>query len=273
MLQATDLHLGSRLRGVSGIIQSGQITHLIGPNGAGKSTLLAILAGMLRPAQGQVLFRRSFCCSEPSAIGDSVASLERDTPEYQALSACSVAQLARLRGYLPQQHYPSLDLPVYQYIHTYLRQPFTADTELVVRELTTRLSLEPKLSCMISHLSGGEWQRVRLVSILLQVWPTLLDAPRLLLLDEPMTALDIAYQAVFNTLLGELKETGLTIVMTGHDLNHTLAQADQVWIIDHGRCVAQGNTMQVMTEARLQSVYGVPFRRVHIEGRDLLLTS
>ncbi|MGL5282426.1 MAG: ATP-binding cassette domain-containing protein, partial [Plesiomonas shigelloides] len=49
MLQATDLHLGSRLCGVSGIIQPAQITHLIGPNGAGKSTLLAILAGMLHP--------------------------------------------------------------------------------------------------------------------------------------------------------------------------------------------------------------------------------
>ncbi|MGL4467350.1 MAG: ATP-binding cassette domain-containing protein, partial [Plesiomonas shigelloides] len=55
MLQATDLHLGSRLCGVSGIIQPAQITHLIGPNGAGKSTLLAILAGMLHPEQGQVL--------------------------------------------------------------------------------------------------------------------------------------------------------------------------------------------------------------------------
>lgn len=267
MLQATDLHLGSRLRGVSGIIQPAQITHLIGPNGAGKSTLLAILAGMLHPAQGQVLL------SHTASLGAvSTNHLSGSALRPRPLSSCSVAQLARLRGYLPQQQYPGLDLPVYQYIHTYLRHPLTAETTLAVRELTCRLSLESKLSCMISHLSGGEWQRVRLVSILLQVWPTLSGAPRLLLLDEPMTALDIAYQAVFNTLLKELKQAGLTIVMTGHDLNHTLAQADQVWLIERGRCVAQGNTAQVMTEERLSSVYQVPFRRIQVEDRELLLT-
>ncbi|SUB63680.1 Vitamin B12 import ATP-binding protein BtuD [Plesiomonas shigelloides] len=268
MLQATDLHLGSRLCGVSGIIQPAQITHLIGPNGAGKSTLLAILAGMLHPEQGQVLLNDV----TPLRVTSRHPHLNTDYEKPRPLSSCSVAQLARLRGYLPQQQYPGLDLPVYQYIHTYLRHPLTAETELAVRELTRRLSLEPKLSCMISHLSGGEWQRVRLVSILLQVWPTLSGAPRLLLLDEPMTALDIAYQAVFNTLLGELKDAGLTIVMTGHDLNHTLAQADLVWLIENGRCVAQGNTAQVMTEARLSAVYQVPFRRVQVEGRELLLT-
>lgn len=101
--------------------------------------------------------------------------------------------------------------------------------------LSECLGLSDKLSRPMSHLSGGEWQRVRLAAVLLQIWPTLNPQGYLLLLDEPMSSLDIRQQAALDGLLSELCAAGVTVIASAHDLNHTLFHADDVWMLSQGR--------------------------------------
>ncbi|MGL4930284.1 MAG: ATP-binding cassette domain-containing protein [Plesiomonas sp.] len=252
MLTLLDISLNRRLQQISGQIEPHKITHLIGPNGAGKSTLLAVMAGMLMPEKGCV------CYTYNQKNCD--------------ISTLSLRELTGIRGFLSQQQFPAMDIPVFQYIYAHYQGVASPDVEAVIIMLTERLLLADKLQRRISQLSGGEWQRVRLVSILLQVWPSINTTVSMLFLDEPMTALDVAHQVIVNDLLKILKSKGLTIVMTGHDLNHTLCNADQVWIIQEGMRVAYGDTGTVMTEQQLSSTYGVPFKRITVEGREVLLT-
>ncbi|MGL5006639.1 MAG: vitamin B12 ABC transporter ATP-binding protein BtuD [Plesiomonas sp.] len=252
MLTLLSVCLNKRLKHISGQIEPNKITHLIGPNGAGKSTLLAVMAGMLTPDNGSVRYI-------DNGINEDITQL-------------SLHELARFRGYLVQQQLPAMDIPVYQYIYAHYQGVASSVVETTIIMLTDKLLLTDKLPRRISQLSGGEWQRVRLVSVFLQVWPTINPAMKLLFLDEPMTALDVAHQVIINDLLKTLIIQGVTIIMTGHDLNHTLCNADNVWVISEGLCIAYGNTDSIMTEALLSSTYGVPFKCMSIEGRKILLT-
>ena len=103
-----------------------------------------------------------------------------------------------------------------------------------------RLRLVDKLSRMLTQLSGGEWQRVRLAAVLLQVWPSVNPHSRLLLLDEPTNSPDVAQKVALDRLLREFCQSGRSALVCAHDLNHTLQQADRVWLLHAGRLVAQG---------------------------------
>lgn len=235
MLQLTEVGVEGRLVPFSGQIAAGLQVHLIGPNGAGKSTLLARLAGML-PGLGEVRLSG------------------RSLDEYAG------NELARHRAYLCQQQPPVALMPVFQYIA--LHQPAGADAselEHTILYLARSLKLVNKLSRMLTQLSGGEWQRVRLAGVLLQVWPTINPQSQLLLLDEPTNSLDVAQKVALDRLLREFCQSGRSALVCAHDLNHTLQQADRVWLLQAGRLVAEGNTLDVMEPGLLSEVYEVDF--------------
>ncbi len=96
------------------------------------------------------------------------------------------------------------------------------------------LGLDNKLGRPVNQLSGGEWQRVRLAAVILQIDPLSNSAGQLLLLDEPMNSLDVAQQAALDRLLHELSAAGIAVVMSSHDLNHTLRHAGQSWLLCRG---------------------------------------
>ncbi|MGM3176184.1 vitamin B12 ABC transporter ATP-binding protein BtuD [Dickeya lacustris] len=230
---------------VSGM--AGELIHLIGPNGAGKSTLLAYMAGVLS-GQGTL-----------SLLG-------------QPMAGWSARDMARVRAYLPQQHAVQVLMPVFQYLQ--LHQPPHADSKQVdgvVHELAERLLLREKLARPLNQLSGGEWQRVRLAAVFLQIWPTLNPAARLLLLDEPAASLDIGQRVALDSLLAEVCRYGIAAVVSGHDLNHTLHHADRVWLMEHGQLIAHGPTVQVMQPERLSQLFGVAFSRYTLGDRYWML--
>ncbi len=148
MLQLVEVGVAGRLAPFSAQIDGGLQVHLIGPNGAGKSTLLARVAGML-PGLGEI-------CLDGRALADYPGS-----------------ELARRRGYLSQQQPPVSLMPVFQYLALH-RPAGAAQTEVehAILYLCQRLKLVDKLSRTLTQLSGGEWQRVRLAAVLLQVWPS-----------------------------------------------------------------------------------------------------
>lgn len=247
LLSLHSVSVAGRLSSVDVRCHPGELVHIIGPNGAGKSTLLALMAG-LQPGGGETLLLD------------------------QAIADWSARDLARVRAYLPQHHSALALMPVFQYLQ--LHQPPRCDAasvDNVVQQLAERLSLTDKLRRPLTRLSGGEWQRVRLAAVLLQVWPTLNPSARLLLLDEPAASLDIAQRVALDTLLAALCRAGMTVIASGHDLNHTLHHADRVWLMSCGELVAQGAVADVMQPEILSPVFGVAFTHYALDGRHWML--
>lgn len=249
MLECHNLSVPGRLRAFTSHVNAGCRVHIIGPNGAGKTSLLARIAGMLGGG-GSV----------------SLSGLQLDR-----LSGMALAQR---RGYLCQQSTPVSMMPVFQYLS--LHQPAGVDPVLLehtIAMLASALHLQDKLSRPVTRLSGGEWQRVRLVAVLLQVWPALNPHAHLLLLDEPMNSLDVAQQLALDSLINQFCASGGIAVISDHDLNHTLHQAHQVWLMTAGQVETAGTREEVMQVDLLAPVFGVDFQMHNVAGQQWLMTT
>lgn len=244
LLRLQQAAVPGRLLPLTGELAAGQLLHIAGPNGAGKSTLLSVIAG-LQSASGRVLL------------------------DEQPLSNWNGAALSRVRGWLPQQQAPLSQMPIWHYLRLHLKSAGPqADARLSM--LLQRLQLQDKLSRSLTRLSGGEWQRVRLAAVCAQIDPHINPHGRLLILDEPLTALDIAQQKAVDDLIAALCASGISVIASSHDLNHSLQQADRVWLIDSGQVIAQGEPSKVLTPQRLTPLYQIAFRQIELEGRTLL---
>ncbi len=249
ILDLRQVAVPQRLRPISLQVPTGSLIHLIGPNGAGKSTLLAAIGGLLS------------CEGEISLLG-------------RPLRQWRSAELALHRGYLRQQALPYALMPVFQYLT--LHQPRNAaerDIDRAVGYLAEALSLADKLDRPLNRLSGGEWQRVRLAAVLLQVWPAINPHASLLLLDEPAASLDIAQRVALDDLLSELTAAGMSILVCAHDLNHSLRHAREIWLLSAGVLAARGHPNDVMQPAILSPVFGVEFELLAAGGTPWLVAS
>ncbi len=123
-------------------------------------------------------------------------------------------------------------MPVWHYLALHMQQQGDSAR---LSDIAARLGLDNKLGRPVNQLSGGEWQRVRLAAVILQIDPLSNSAGQLLLLDEPMNSLDVAQQAALDRLLHELSAAGIAVVMSSHDLNHTLRHAGQSWLLCQGK--------------------------------------
>ncbi|MBJ3815571.1 vitamin B12 ABC transporter ATP-binding protein BtuD [Shimwellia pseudoproteus] len=243
LLSLQNIAVTGRLTPLSGAVLPGEYLHLVGPNGAGKSTLLACMAG-LHPHQGTLLL------------------------EGKLLASWSGPALAQRRAWLSQQQLPPFAMPVWHYLLLHQQRGAARD---VMQSLARELGLDDKLTRPVSQLSGGEWQRVRLAACVLQIHPDCHAEGRLLLLDEPMASLDVAQQAAVDRLLARLHQAGITIVMSSHDLNHTLAHASGVWLLKGGVLLASGTAEQVLSEYHLSRAYGVNFRHLRADGYNMVV--
>ncbi|MRS88613.1 vitamin B12 ABC transporter ATP-binding protein BtuD [Enterobacteriaceae bacterium RIT714] len=245
LMQLSGVAEKGRLEPITAAINGGEIVHLVGPNGAGKSTLLSRMAGL--------------------TLGEGEIALQG-----HSLRSWSPVSLAHRRSYLVQQQVPPFAMPVWHYLM--LHQHDKTQSTLL-EEVAGALGLVDKLSRQASQLSGGEWQRVRLAAAILQIHPATNPHGSMLLLDEPMSSLDVAQQAAVDKLLSQLSAKGIAVVMSSHDLNHTLRHAHRVWLLSKGKLVASGTRDSVLTPPNLASVYGMPFRRLDIEGHRMLIST
>ncbi|WP_342221877.1 vitamin B12 ABC transporter ATP-binding protein BtuD [Candidatus Fukatsuia endosymbiont of Tuberolachnus salignus] len=249
IMQLDKVGVRSRLAPFSAQVEAGLQIHLIGANGAGKSTLLARIAGLL-PGEGTVLL-----------AGKSL-------PDYQG------HELARYRAYLPQQQPATAVMPLFQYLALHLPGGTCVDRPTVVATigyLCQKLRLVGKLPHRLNLLSGGEWQRVRLAAIFLQVWPDINSDSKILLLDEPANSLDVGQKAALNDLVRKFCQAGRSVIISTHDLNHSLQQADQIWLLAAGRVVIQGKAKQVMQPKILSKIFGIEFQRQRFHQRDWII--
>jgi iron complex transport system ATP-binding protein len=217
-------------------IPKGKITALVGPNGCGKSTLLRGISRLLKPKYGAVMLD-----------GRDIWSL-------------SSKQLAKQLGILPQSPSAPEGLTVYElvaqgrYPHQSWFQQWSNEDEHITQEALYITNMSDFSHRAVDTLSGGQRQRAWIAM-------TLAQDSQLLLLDEPTTFLDIAYQIEVLDLLRELNETRQkTIVMVLHDLNQACRYADHLIALSQGQVVAQGSPQTLMTESLVRQVFGIESR-------------
>ena len=229
------------INSVSCAVSGGGWLALIGPNGAGKSTLIRAMAGLV-------------------AYGGTVTLDAIDT------RAMKAKERARMLAYVPQEPTLPPALTVEQYVllgrtpHLgYLATPGRHDRERV-RSAMARLDVTKFAQRRLARLSGGERQRAVLAR-------ALAGDPKVLLLDEPTSMLDVGHEQQVLELVDELrKDAGLTVVSTLHDLTVAGQYADTLVMLDGGEVVAAGSPQTVLTAALIESVYAAKVNV--IAGRD-----
>jgi len=229
------------INSVSCAVSGGGWLALIGPNGAGKSTLIRAMAGLV--------------------AYDGTVTL--DAVDTRAMKA---KERARMLAYVPQEPTLPPALTVEQYVllgrtpHLgYLATPGRHDRERV-RSAMARLDVTKFAQRRLARLSGGERQRAVLAR-------ALAGDPKVLLLDEPTSMLDVGHEQQVLELVDELrKDAGLTVVSTLHDLTVAGQYADTLVMLDGGEVVAAGSPQTVLTAALIESVYAAKVNV--IAGRD-----
>jgi iron complex transport system ATP-binding protein len=214
----------------------GSMTVLLGPNGSGKTTLIRVLAGVIPPTEGKVY------------LGD--------TP----LRNLGRSAVARQCAYLPQQTSTDFEIKVedavalgrYPHIGSWGAMKKT-DYEVVAWAME-RVGLTSLRHRTVPTLSGGERQRVFIARALAQ------EAP-ILLLDEPISSLDIGHQLELMALLTDFHGEGRTILAALHDLRPALDFFPHAILLDTGRLTATGPTAEVMFGPALQATFGVQVQR------------
>ena len=214
-------------------IPMGQVTALVGPNGCGKSTLLRGISRLLKPKHGTVIL------------------------DGQDIWKLPTKELAKRLGILPQSPVAPEGLTVHElvaqgrYPHQSWLQQWSAEDERVTQEALAITHIEDFADRPVDTLSGGQRQRAWIAM-------TLAQDSEVILLDEPTTFLDLAYQIDVLDLLYELnRQRKKTIVMVVHDLNHACRYADYLVAVKEGQIAAQGIPSEVVTERLVREVFGV----------------
>jgi len=253
MMHVKHIAVGNRLLPLSFECNAGEIVHVVGPNGSGKSTLLAAISGTL---------------SSQDSVSGEVSVNNGD------LLDMPLSEQAYIRGYLCQQSRPVFNVDVFQYLALSLPIGVKITDSKVrdaVNEVIKLVQLEDKLHRSIQTLSGGEWQRVRLAGVCLQVWRTINPYSQLMILDEPAAPLDIAQEGLLYQLIAEVAGQGISVLVANHDLNRTLRHADKVLLLSNGVLHSSGKAEDVLTEEGLGEVFNTQVRRIMVEEKPYLL--
>ena len=233
------------LEGVTFKLDKGETLLLLGPNGAGKTTLLKTIACFHREYRGEIhVFGREPC----------------DARE--------------LIGYVPQSHslnerVPLTALEVVAMGGIYKRgfSHFKIPREVLEKaeDALAFVGLSNVKDKLFRELSGGQKQRILLAR-------ALISDPKLLLLDEPLSALDPSARAEVSNVLGKIKrERGITMVITTHDINPLLEIGDKVMLINR-RLIAFGKPEEVLRDNIIKSVYGPLARVIPVGGKLFCIT-
>jgi ABC-2 type transport system ATP-binding protein len=219
------------LNDVSLAVRSGEIVGLLGPNGAGKSTMMKIIVGILKPSSGTVKVSGFDIVKDPE-------------------------KAKRMVGYLPEN--PSLytSLTVTEFL-SFVGKIRGVEDGLLQSRIDASLktfSLEEKAKALLGSLSKGMKQKVALIA-------ATLHEPDVLVLDEPLTALDPKTQVFVNNWIASQGRAGTTVLLSTHNLEIVQDYATQIAIIDRGIIVAMGGLQSLRTladagkDARLEEIF------------------
>jgi iron complex transport system ATP-binding protein len=220
------------LKNVSFQVQKGAFYIIIGPNGSGKTTLMNIMAGSGRLKQGRVEIMGRPCNQySRQELARTLAFVPQNIPVDFSFTVSEVV----LMGRSPHQGVLGLE---------------RKEDVRVLKQAMAFTGIEHLAHRKIDQLSGGERQRVFIARAICQ-------EPRIILLDEPTAALDLAHQVRIMDLMEQLKnEKGVTVIMVSHDINLAAMYGDCLLLLKEGRIVSQGPTDDVLTFDTLEKAYG-----------------
>jgi iron complex transport system ATP-binding protein len=248
-VQNISYHAGAKvlLDNVSVKFEPRKLNLIIGPNGAGKSTLVKIISGKLKPSAGSVLYSE------------------------KKITAYALADLAKIRAVLSQSIEVSFPLKVKEvvmmgrYPH-FTGKPDPPDFE-AAEEAMDLFSVTALAERNFLTLSGGEKQRVHFARVLSQIWTSGGDEHKYLIMDEPLTFLDVKHQFDFmRKIIDLLKNKNLTVVGVVHDLNLAARFADQVVLLHEGKLIDAGSAEQVLSPKNIEKAYQLNASVVKQEG-------
>jgi iron complex transport system ATP-binding protein len=222
---------GEALSGADLSLEPGDVACVLGPNGAGKSTLLRVLSGLLAPSSGEVrLFGTPLGTMDRRAVARVLAVVPQNDEVAFGFTVREVVRMGRAPHQGPWMREDGEDA----------RAVERAIAECDLAGLADRPARE---------LSAGERKRVAIARALAQ-------APRVLLLDEPTSTLDVRHQiAVFDLLVEKAEREGLACLAVVHDLNLAAQYASKVLLMKEGRITASGTVAEVMTYRRLGETF------------------
>lgn len=215
------------VNGVSLNVSKGEIVGLLGPNGAGKSTSFYMIVGLLKPENGKILLD-----------GEDITKM----PMHKRCKAGI--------GYLPQEASVFRKMTVYDNIMSALE--FTFDDDKIRKERAQVLIDEFHLNHVAKSygyaLSGGERRRVEIARCLA-------TEPDFILLDEPFAGIDPISVADIQEMVHSLKDRGIGVLITDHNVRDTLKITDRGYIITEGRVLTQGSPEEILTNKDVREKY------------------
>ena len=222
-------------------VKNKDLISVIGPNGSGKSTMIKLLSGELAPTNGEITLKN------------------------KKLSDWNIKDLACIRSVLSQSSTLSFPFSVYDIIYMG-RYPFSSIDNIhqrferdIIDELLNYFDLLNLKNRNYLTLSGGEKQRVQLARVFAQIWSEDYNG-KFILLDEPISFLDIYHQIKLYELIYDLNNKGLTIIMVMHDINHALQYAQKVIMMKKAQLVFFGKVNDVINQDNLKEIFDVDYK-------------
>jgi lipopolysaccharide export system ATP-binding protein len=208
-------------------VNEGEIVGLLGPNGAGKTTTFYCIVGLIKPDGGRIL------------IGEEDITLE---PTY--------IRARKGLSYLPQEPSVFRKLSVEDNLKAILEMHGVPKKEMEekITSLLERFGIEKLRKNKANTLSGGERRRVEIAR-------ALTIEPKFLLLDEPFAGIDPIAVFEIQELIKELKDLGIGILITDHNVRETLRIIDRAYIISHGKVIAYGTPEEISRSEIVRKVY------------------
>ncbi len=213
--------------GVTIYVNAGEIVGLLGPNGAGKTTSFNMVVGLVRPDEGKVQF-----------LGEDVTRMAMHTRARRGV------------GYLTQEPSVFRKLSVEDNLRAILETVDCPRDERQTRlnYLLDELDLARLATSKAYQLSGGEKRR-------LEITRALVTHPRLLLMDEPFAGIDPIAVYEVQKIVRRLRDRGLGILITDHNVRETLKLVDRAYLIYQGRVVYEGPADQLVNDPRAREIY------------------
>ena len=215
------------VRGVNLDVSSGEVVGLLGPNGAGKTTTFYMTVGLTAPDSGRVLLDGQDVTDDPMYI-----------------------RARKGIGYLPQEPSIFRGLTVEQNILAILETMSmgAAARRVRLRELLAELNLTPLAQAPAYTLSGGERRRA-------EITRALVISPKFILLDEPFAGIDPIAVTDIQKIIFHLRDRGIGVLITDHNVRETLSLVDRAYIIYDGQVLTHGNPQEIIANEDVRRVY------------------
>lgn len=215
------------IKGISLFVKNGEIVGLLGPNGAGKTTTFYMICGLIPASDGEIFL------------------------DNNEISKISLNKRARLGiGYLPQESSIFKDLSVEENLMLAAEIIYKDENEAnkKVNEMLNLLNIEPIRDRKGISLSGGERRRCEIAR-------SLMITPKFLLLDEPFAGVDPIAVADIQNIVKSLKDLGIGVLITDHNVRETLAICDRAYVIKDGSLLASGSSKDVANDENVKKYY------------------